>query len=50
MCKDGTQLYTRLVSAPMVDDKGGFRGSMFSVTDISERLDGGINRVSSIKE
>jgi PAS domain S-box-containing protein len=37
MSKDGKSVYTRLSSAPMLDDAGMFRGSMFSVTDISDR-------------
>ncbi len=36
ICKDGKTVYTRLISAPILDDGGAFRGSMFSVTDISE--------------
>ena len=37
MDKDGKPIYTKLISAPIFNDDGIFHGSMFSVTDISER-------------
>ncbi len=37
MGKDGKPVYTRLISAPIFDDGATFHGSMFSVTDISDK-------------
>jgi PAS domain S-box-containing protein len=37
MGKDGKPVNTRLISAPIFDDGATFHGSMFSVTDISDR-------------
>jgi PAS domain S-box-containing protein len=37
MGKDGKPVDTRLISSPIFDESGTFRGSMFSVNDITER-------------
>ncbi|HVN22615.1 MAG TPA: PAS domain S-box protein [Syntrophorhabdales bacterium] len=34
--KDGQPLFTRVSSSPILDDTGVFRGSLFSVTDLSD--------------